>query len=250
MTEKKDKNIIKKRIGCIVVGAIILMAAAMGTFTIYSKRSKSNSYSIEELKIPQGAIKVACVGDSITLGNSKGKKLISYPVQLQEILGNNYYVLNCGMSSATAQSEGNLPYSSLKMYQSSLQYEPDIVIFMLGTNDAKIDNFITKEIFKEEYCNLLATYQSLESNPQIILMTPPTAYPNNGGDLCVFKIQASAVEEIAQVVRDVALEQNLQVIDINNLTADKPELFSDGIHPTTEGASLIANEVAELLADR
>jgi len=135
------------------------------------------------------------------------------------------------------------------MYQSSLQYEPDIVLFMLGTNDTKIDNFTSKEEFKEDYCSLLATYQNLESNPQIILMTPPTAYPNNGGDLCVFEIQASVVEEIAQVIRDVAVEQKLLLIDINDLTAEKPELFSDGIHPTSEGAGLIAKEAAEFLED-
>ncbi|MEY4378897.1 MAG: hypothetical protein RLZ85_778, partial [Verrucomicrobiota bacterium] len=45
-------------------------------------------------------IKVACVGDSITLGSGaqKGK---SYPAQLQGLLGDGYQVGNFGVSGRT-----------------------------------------------------------------------------------------------------------------------------------------------------
>ena len=44
-------------------------------------------------------IKVACIGDSITFGvGAKPRNTMSYPAQLQKILGDKYEVMNCGKS--------------------------------------------------------------------------------------------------------------------------------------------------------
>ncbi len=52
----------------------------------------------------QREIKVACIGDSITNGNGMNQASF-YPVQLNNILGKNFHVLNCGESGATMQTD-------------------------------------------------------------------------------------------------------------------------------------------------
>ena len=59
-----------------------------------------------------------------------------------------------------------------------------------------------------------------------------------------FDIQPCVVEEIAEFVRTYALEKGYNLIDINNLTDKRGDLFStDLIHPNNQGAKEIAKEV-------
>jgi lysophospholipase L1-like esterase len=45
----------------------------------------------------------------------------------------------------------------------------------------------------------------------------------------------------------VANEFSLPVVDVNSALTDHPEYFSDGVHPNSEGAMVIANEIWEAL---
>ena len=52
------------------------------------------------------------------------------------MLGSGYDVLNFGKGGTSATSNSGNPYISTSEYQEALKSMPDIVIFMLGTNDA------------------------------------------------------------------------------------------------------------------
>lgn len=84
-------------------------------------------------------IKVACVGDSLTYGDKAYK---GYPVYLQEMLGDKYEVRNFGECGAIACDEStfksgtNWCYKHYERYTQSKAWKPDIVIMMLGYNDA------------------------------------------------------------------------------------------------------------------
>ena len=100
---------------------------------------------------------------------------------------------------------------------------------------------------------MIRCYQALDSNPKIYLMTPATvfsqntdpAYPDNQ-----YGISADNVEEITQLVRDLASELDLPLIDIHEATKDHPEFFpEDGVHPNAQGAAFIAQQVYEALKD-
>ena len=93
----------------------------------------------------EAPIKVACVGDSITqgAGAAKGK---SYPTQLQEMLGDEWKVMNYGLGGRTLMDRGNRPYMKEKAYQEALASAPDVVIIMLGTNDTKPQNWEKKMV--------------------------------------------------------------------------------------------------------
>src|SRR5699024_9589075 len=138
-------------------------------------------------------------------------------------------------------------------FQESLDFQPDIVLLMLWTNDGKNYTCVNADSFLTDYKDTIRCYQALESNPKIYLMTPATvfsqntdpAYPDNQ-----YSISADNVEEITQLVRDLASELNLPLIDIHEATKDHPEFFpEDGVHPNAQGAAFIAQQVYEALKD-
>ena len=81
-------------------------------------------------------IRVACVGDSITQGAGAGAGM-SYPSQLQTLLGEQYKVGNFGVSGRTLMQKGDHPYRKEGKYQQALEMLPQMVVIMLGTNDSK-----------------------------------------------------------------------------------------------------------------
>ena len=106
-------------------------------------------------------IKVACVGNSITFGNGlKNPVKDAYPGVLQCLLGNRYEVRNFGCSGATMLQNSNNPYWKTKAYQSAKQYNPDIVLIKLGTNDSKFENKAHWKEFANDLSNICLLYTS------------------------------------------------------------------------------------------
>lgn len=206
-----------------------------------------------ESSTEEGQIKVACVGDSITYGlGVSGWPESNYPVVLGNLLGTEYHVINFGESGRSVQTTADKPYVKEKSYKNSLAYEPDILIFMMGTNDSKPYNWNGKEKFLEAYENLLNSYMEKEHAPQLYICTPATAFYIDGkseGE-AEFDIQPQIVEEIAQMIREFAntYEKETALIDINLMTKEHEEWFEkDGIHPNSEGAKGIAEYIASAI---
>lgn len=90
---------------------------------------------------------IVCVGDSITFGShSSDSNKFSYPAQLQVRLDvaygvGAYEVTNLGVSGATAQKSGDKPYWNTDEYQILTSRSWDVAFIMLGTNDAKRQNW-------------------------------------------------------------------------------------------------------------
>ena len=105
-------------------------------------------------------IRIACVGDSLTFGYvSSNPQTKSYPVRLQEMLGDGYTVMNFGRNSATLLTGTDLAYEDQQEYRNSLASDPDIVIIMLGTNDSKAKYWEEggREKFAEDARKLVST---------------------------------------------------------------------------------------------
>lgn len=63
-------------------------------------------------------IRVACVGNSITVGHGlKDSNLDSYPSQLGMLLGDDYDVRNFGVSGYTMLKKGDRPYWNTAQFQ-------------------------------------------------------------------------------------------------------------------------------------
>ncbi len=199
-------------------------------------------------KAEAGQTRIACVGDSITYGHRiEGWPENSYPSVLQQMLGEQYHVNNYGASGFAVQQDADLFYGELPRYQNSLDYEPDIVVFMMGSNDSKPQNWAGEERFRQDLLNLLDSYGDAE----IILCTPAAAFFLEGQTEGVTEhnIQPLIVEEIAEIIRQVAEERGYTLVDIHAFTAENPQWFaSDGVHPDAAGAAAIAREIFPAIA--
>ena len=88
--------------------------------------------------LSQETTKVAIIGNSITEGTFLTNPAVnSYPGQLAKMLSVNWEVGNFGVSGRTILKNGDFPIWDEQKFTDALNFEPDIVIIMLGTNDSK-----------------------------------------------------------------------------------------------------------------
>lgn len=88
-----------------------------------------------------GKISVVCIGDSITSGVGASTAASTYPGHLQRLLGDGYVVTNLGACGAALQRCSDLPYRGRVQWQAAQMVRADIVVVMLGTNDARPANW-------------------------------------------------------------------------------------------------------------
>jgi lysophospholipase L1-like esterase/pimeloyl-ACP methyl ester carboxylesterase len=180
-------------------------------------------------------IKVACVGDSITWGVGASSQFQSYPFQLARMLGAQYDVHDLGVSGRTLLSHADSPYIKTGYLAALKAFQPNIVVIMLGTNDTKPQNWPFKDEFIQDYLALIASIQAVTSKPQIILCTPPYCPRMDSGSIN----EPDVLLEIP-MIRSVAKQTGLPVVDVHAATNGMANLFPDRIHPTNAGHHLIA----------
>ena len=183
--------------------------------------------------------KVACVGDSITYGaRIKKRKRLSYPMQLDEALGDGYQVRNFGVSGRTLLRKGDLPYWRTKQYKQALAWKPNVVVIKLGTNDTKMNNWKYRDELEKDLIDLAKSFISLPSKPKVFLALPIPAFVKGK------RIDGGRVANgVVPVVKKVAQKLNLPIIDLYSRMLNKRKMMPDGIHPNARGAYELAAEV-------
>jgi acyl-CoA thioesterase-1 len=196
-----------------------------------------------------GVLKIACVGDSITRGTFVWRRARrSYPAQLQAALGGQFCVRNFGVNGHAVQQTADRSYRSSEAFTLSSAFQPDIVLIMLGTNDSRGDNWKGVDAFSSDYRELVAHYQSLESDPQVWLLTPPALFRLGRSEKVRYGMRDLALREMCAAIESLGRELGCGIIDINEVTAHHPEVFRfDGVHPSGDGATLIAQAVHDAL---
>ena len=223
----------------IVIAATVILAAII-IILMFCFGLMSGYHPIKKPK--NGEIKVACVGDSITYGCMVANRNKNhYPDVLNKLLGDNYCVANFGYSDRTAIKTGNHPYTAEKLYQQSLDFRPDIVVIMLGSNDSKKCNW-DKEKYVKDYGEIIDSYINLDSAPKVYVMTPPPAF--KVGINVLYGIREDVIaNEIRPAVIQLAQDKQISCIDLHEIFKDKKHLFADGVHPNVKGCRLLAQEV-------
>ena len=188
------------------------------------------------------AVKVACVGDSITEGQGLGA--MAYPARLGSLLGEAYTVRNYGAGGFTLLDKGDFPYRTTQQYKDSLSWEPDVVIILLGTNDSKPQNWQYAAEYLPDLRALVESYLTLESQPRVILGTPTPVY---GDNLPPFN-QSVVRDEIAPTTRSLAAELDLECLEFHDRLIHAGAYFPDGIHPDAAGTALMASMACEFIA--
>ncbi len=125
-------------------------------------------------------IRIACVGDSITYGTgAPGSQ--SYPADLGALLGPGYQVQNDGYFGSTLLKLGDLPYWNGQQFIDAQNFQPNIVVICLGTNDTKSGNWQYESDFIPDYEAMIQTFQNLGSHPTVYLCLPPWVYQDFAG---------------------------------------------------------------------
>ena len=198
-----------------------------------------------------GQIKVACIGDSITYGHGiKNWPKNNYPVLLQELLGDDYHVQSFGVSGRAVQDNSDQPYRALPHYEESVAYDADIIVFMMGSNDTKPENWFGEEAFKTALLDLLDDYTQGEKKPLIYVCTTPACFftETSDGELTSHDLRPAYADTIAELTRQTAEELSCPIIDIHALTEENPQWFAkDGVHPNNDGAAAIAKAIYEAI---
>jgi len=175
--------------------------------------------------------RVACLGDSIT-------QYSGYPEDLQTLLGNSSIVDNFGVSGSTVNFNTDEPYYYELAFRHALAFEPTTVIIMLGTNDAHNEAYPLIGSFVANYEKIITRVQTLSSKPQVFLVEPPPIF-NNTLDLN----STSFVEGVIPRIIQVANTLKLPIINVYTPLINQSQYFSDGVHPDSEAALIIANTI-------
>jgi lysophospholipase L1-like esterase len=173
-------------------------------------------------------IRVACVGDSLTRGTE-------YTLFLWEQLGSGYIISDFGVGGTTVSTEFEKPYMNESAFQLAQSFQPDIVIVMLGTNDAGLDQ--TREAFTQNYTTLIRAFQALPTKPAIFIVQPPPIV--NSTALSNTKLAGT----INPAIAEVAAQTGATLVDAYTPMLSHKGDYTDGVHPNADGAKIIADTI-------
>lgn len=178
---------------------------------------------------PGQPVNVALIGDSITTG--------SYPSQLQALLGPDYLINPYGAGGTTMLKNGDHPYWNSWEFVNSSNWDPDIVVIMLGTNDSAAQNWIYKNDFVSDYLDMIDHYRNLPSQPTVYVATSPHDYwPGN-----------VVTSEVVPLQIQAATNAGATVIHVNPPTQNMAQNFPDNVHPNDAGSTTIATAIYNVL---
>jgi acyl-CoA thioesterase I len=204
--------------------------------------------TLQSRDVAQTKTRIGCIGDSITNGagtTAPDGASNSYPAQLQRMLGDRLEVVNFGVGGTTLLNKGDSPYQSQQAFSRAKDFEPDVVIIMLGTNDTKPQNWKYKDEFAADYEDIVRQFSGLSSRPRIYVCRP--CFVVGAGN---FGINEPSVEMELPLIDEVGKKLGLETIDIFGATKEHDALFPDRVHPNNEGAALIAKEVFKAIVGK
>jgi lysophospholipase L1-like esterase len=214
----------RKKLIMLAIGLAILVTTS-GATSLFIMSGGNKDLSSDKIRI-------ACVGDSITNGTY-------YPGDLWMLFGMaNYTIGNFGVDGTAASLDSGSPYMFESEFQKAKEFQPNIVIIMLGTNDANAIITPNNEGFVSSYVKLVEAFQALSTHPKIWIVKPPPVFSN--GTIPSAELLNN---HILPGIEQVAIQTNSQIIDVHSALSNSSRFFPDGVHPDPEGSQLIANEI-------
>lgn len=213
-----------------------------------------DTLAAEKFEKGSDSLVVSAVGDSITYGScSSDPSSRAYPPQMADMVNNaSRTIYNFGVSGATMMKTGDLPYWEQDAYAMALQSSPDIVVIMLGTNDAKTYQW-DQDQFVTDYLAMIESFASLASSPKIYLNIPPPLYADG-----IYSMNQTIINEVFPLlVPAIAEESGVEgVIDVFSALGGADltdyQFFCDGqncdqCHPNDAGYVVLGATVYKTL---
>ena len=195
-------------------------------------------------------IKVACLGDSITVGSQcSDRKTKSYPAVLQKLLGDGYEVRNYGQGGTNGASKGNPWRSKTKHMETSLAWGPDIVVWMHGTNDSThwVGQGFTEDWYVADIKEVLDKYLALKPK-KLIVVNPPTLFQRD--KMKIWGIDAQQLDDhLIPAVNRLAKELKVPLVDFYKLSSTHRDDWyaKDLCHLNDAGYAALAEEVKKAI---
>lgn len=222
-----------------------LSAKKAGVTTVYALASM-HTYHWQVIVDKAYIHDIDCIGDSITYGTGVRPNQLtdSYPAILSARLFYNVYVRNYGAPFHTLQKEGDQPYIRTGYLSKVENDQPDVILFMLGTNDCKPYNW-NKKRFIREYTIMIDRLKKLASHPDIYIMIPPQLSLGQKGHT---RIQSAHIEELPEIIRKIGKSCHVHVIDLHTILNKKTDYY-DQVHPNKRGNQKIVDRILAELGD-
>ena len=267
---KNDDCCIKYDGGKLLLGANCLAGVAdAAEFFIEYVKSESAKSPDGVVNIPtdfdistqKHVTRIICVGDSITQGvGTTDDSKYSYPALLQAELGHEYDVMNYGRSGATMCNSAIDDYVT-RSYTATSDYADviasastaDMVIIMLGTNDARnvsaINNLLANNFdkfatdYKANLTKMVNALRSENKDIKIVLFDAP---------VCYFSVaESNYIKYLRPYQKQVAEELGIEFHSIfaytdANMTVND---FPDKLHPNNTGYAKLAKGAAKALKE-
>lgn len=209
---------------------------------------------------PQAKV-ILCYGDSNTWGQNDNKNYagryasnVRWTGKLQELLGNDYYIIEEGLGGRTTNLEH---YNPAKQSRNGLTYfKPclashsplDVVIIMLGTNDLKLQYQRPVKEIAETLRQFVDEVSSTNENTKVLLASPilvddtaPKFHEYYDGTYDSMSAEKS--RRLGAEIKRVANETNSLFFDASTVA----KAGKDGIHFDEQSHPALARALAELL---
>lgn len=210
---------------------------------------------------------ILCYGDSNTWGNTAGSRNKEYMLVerfargirwtsvLQEILGNDYFVIEAGLNGRnTSFDETRFSRPSRNGFATlplilEMNYPLDLVILALGTNDAIIDFNATPAqttfaIQKMIHFIKESHFGPKFKAPKILLIAPAPIHKIDSVDFNLFFDDSSIIktQQLGQYYAELAKLEDCPFIDAGKIVKVSEE---DGVHIEAASHTDLAKVIAE-----
>lgn len=182
-------------------------------------------------QVPDNRKVIVVFGDSISAGYGLPRG-VSFPSMMQRTLDAEkrpWRVVNQGISGHTT-SDG------VSRMQSAVRVKPSVVLIELGGNDG-----LRGLPLKSTRANLVRMIEAFQGAGAQVVLAGMSLPPNYGPDY---------IKGFEQVFRDLAKQYKLKLIPFllaDMITQDLRYFQPDGIHPTQDGAEIVAKTALKTL---
>lgn len=234
-------NNMKKKVSLWVLGCLMMLCLGV---VQGAKAQTDVSLDADGIMRVGAPITIVCIGNSITDGYSNTSRNLAWPSQLNNLLGPEYMVVNCGVGGTCMLRQPPTSYWKHEKYQTALDANPDILVIAHGTNDG--DPWRWEKWgndFHDDYLAMVDTFHQKGRNPILFtaLATPLFSERKAAQNSCI-------EEKVIPEVKKIAEELGVKTIDFHTPFVGHPELFPDNVHPNDEGAARMAEIAKGIIA--
>ena len=185
--------------------------------------------------------RVVCIGNSLTAGTGTTNPATkAWPAQLRTMLGSGYSLLNCGVSGSEMTKSGNSPFWNKTQFTTARNFDPQILIISLGTDDASTANLPFIGDYATDYVAMIDSFKVNGKNPIVYICYPAPVFGNTAQNTVIH-------DQILPLIDQVHSLRESTVIDFYNPLLPYGSLFPDHLNPNDQGAASMARIVYNAL---